>query len=609
MGQLQLFKEYSVKTATDFLQTVVVLDDELGFSPRIDILTDESIDITEPDESIWNNSDNKQNQYINNNTDSQHPLDYHALSFNFAKKGLVCSGLKPLKNQDTQEVIDSAFIAIEKSDLCILDWEMKGTKGDITKEIISKLAKNDFSSGGKLRFITIYTGVSQKDWEDLIISPIYEHLKNSESHLKNFKIIKNSPYIDIVPDGESTYWRVFIISKNETLEQDLPEELVCEFSKLTSGLLSNATLASISEVRNQTSKILAKYNSDLDLAYISHILGLISLPDSREYAHEIAFDYAVNLISEEIKSQLQISPVVKKSLEKEYVAAWPEFYLHNKTEQNYFLQIQGNPIICEPKKLKKILSASTEDELVNILHQLEIPNKIDNKIKELSELIAKSTDSDEDIISKIISEKNVFGKPEDIGKIFKKNAISVLIKKGDYSANLKLCSHESTRRNFRNIKDNEFTSLKLGTILKNNNEFYICIQPLCDSVRLKSVSSFIFLKASSSSNHYNYVIESQSGNRHEKIKVSFDSSKVINMNFGYDSKRNMVIGEKIEEKIFFKTECYHKSINSSDAEKLNLEWVGELKEGAAQKIVNQITAQISRVGLDEFEWLRTRNQP
>jgi hypothetical protein len=33
-------------------------------------------------------------------------------------------------------------------------------------------------------------------------------------------------------------------------------------------------------------------------------------------------------------------------------------------------------------------------------------------------------------------------------------------------------------------------------------------------------------------------------------------------------------------------------------------WVGELKFAYAQRIINQFATQFSRVGLDEFEWLR-----
>ena len=38
------------------------------------------------------------------------------------------------------------------------------------------------------------------------------------------------------------------------------------------------------------------------------------------------------------------------------------------------------------------------------------------------------------------------------------------------------------------------------------------------------------------------------------------------------------------------------------------EWCGELKQAITQAIVNNLVAQISRVGNDSFEWLKQKNQ-
>lgn len=607
MSSVESFKQHSINSARDFLQTVVVLDDELGFSPRGETSEEDDRELEEPDTNLWGE------QYNDVNTTPskliRHPLDYNTLSLKFAQKGLVCCGLKPQKSENSVNTINNVFSAIEKSDLCILDWEMNGKKGDITKKIISTLAKNDFANGGKLRFITIYTGVPEGDWDDLIISSINTELLTVLSSQKEYKTNIKKPYLDILKHGESTFWRVYLISKKDTSEENLPDRLVEEFSSLTSGLLSNATLATITEVRNQTSKILAKYNNELDPAYISHILGLMSLPGSREHAHEVAFDYAVNLISEEIKSQLQISKVVKESLNKKYVAAWPNFYLEGKTEKEYILNVKGTPIKCNSSTLSKMLTATSDNEFIETLKEVKFPDKIECKVNLLAKKISDIGGGDIEKISNALREHDACGKSDAIDKILAKNAISISLKKNDYSSNLKLCSNESTRRNFRHAINESGISLKLGTILKNNDNYYICIQPLCDSVRLSSISSFIFLKAVASKNNYNYVIETpttQHEKNYAKIKISLESNRVVNMNFDFDPEKKMVIGKKVNNSLIFNTDCYHKG-NDGESRQLNLEWIGELKEAAAQKIVNQITAQISRVGLDEFEWLRVRN--
>lgn len=47
----------------------------------------------------------------------------------------------------------------------------------------------------------------------------------------------------------------------------------------------------------------------------------------RENAHEVAFDYGIDLLAEEIKSDLQISSQVKKSLSKDVLQNWPNFII------------------------------------------------------------------------------------------------------------------------------------------------------------------------------------------------------------------------------------------------------------------------------------------
>ncbi|HGY7412124.1 TPA: hypothetical protein ACNTE8_005437, partial [Escherichia coli] len=67
-------------------------------------------------------------------------------------------------------------------------------------------------------------------------------------------------------------------------EKDLPNVLIKKFTNLTAGLLSNAALSCISEIREKTHGILTKYNNKLDTAYVSHILNLIKSKESRAYA-------------------------------------------------------------------------------------------------------------------------------------------------------------------------------------------------------------------------------------------------------------------------------------------------------------------------------------
>ena len=57
----------------------------------------------------------------------------------------------------------------------------------------------------------------------------------------------------------------------------------------------------------------------------------------RDQAHDVAFDYAVELISEELKSTLQINEKVKKSLSKEIISCWPDFVAAGDEDNEIFI--------------------------------------------------------------------------------------------------------------------------------------------------------------------------------------------------------------------------------------------------------------------------------
>ena len=142
--------------------------------------------------------------------------------------------------------------------------------------------------------------------------------------------------------------------------------------------------------------------------------------------------------------------------------------------------------------------------------------------------------------------------------------------------------------------------LTLGTIFKkSNSEFYLCIQPLCDSVRLKPKNQFLFLK-----------LEKQG------TKKDLDDRKGFNIVVNDGNDIFLKIDEKISKLQVFtfipSDETDRVLVNngitinakSSDNTDVSLTYLAQLRQEHARRISTSFLHKITRVGLDESEWLR-----
>ncbi|EHU2879927.1 hypothetical protein AYI17_RS15510, partial [Acinetobacter baumannii] len=435
-------------------------------------------------------------------------------------------------------------------------WQMERDQsnyGNIAKGAIKKLLQYDVDGNGRLRLILIYTSES--------IPTVLRALKDQFTEFQ--PKIENEKEIQFSFENLSLC-KVVVINKQTNIES-LVDRSIEEFTHMTCGLLSNATLAAITEIRDKTHHHLYKFNKKLDAAYISHVLGLISSPAMRENAHEVAFDYGIDLLAEEIKSDLQISSQVKKSLSKDVLQNWPNFIIEKNPETIFKFKIGDSfevPVTLE--RVKRILSVTDKSEFENILE--EEPKFL--------------LDSSSGTIAKTFSDKY----------------IQFMINDDNLQEHLELSAIQCTRRNMKN-RGSYVPTLKQGVIVKRREDkkFYVCIQPLCDSVRVKDLTNFTFLRISKVPNAkpMTHVIHGV-----DVPYLAFDvdpkSKNIYMAQFLPDPSEKMVKAELCNQKYIFK------------AGDEVFEWCGEFKQPIFQGIVNDVSASLARVGFDSFEWLRQR---
>ncbi|MCP6669241.1 hypothetical protein NL517_27990, partial [Klebsiella pneumoniae] len=165
------------------------------------------------------------------------------------------------------------------------------------------------------------------------------------------------------------FCQITVIEK-KTTAKELREEVVSLFTELTSGRLLKATLSTLSEWRDKTHHILHTCSRDLDPAYLSHVIGLLSSPKVRENAKEVALDYAAELIAEELKYMIKISHPLKLSLEKNRIIDWLS-HINMENDDDFFEIVVGDESGKVGSSRMKELIEATENEQIDAILQSE----------------------------------------------------------------------------------------------------------------------------------------------------------------------------------------------------------------------------------------------
>jgi len=576
-----LFFETSQSIVKSFLSNVIAIDDKLFFGNAISnkeevasaaankdpfAFGEEESGSSEEDSGLGVANISLASSTLRDRLEKEvHNLDYQDLSLAFAEYGINCSGFIPdvHRFKTIEDAAENITLSAKRVDATILDWRMDenfGAEiGSLAKASILKILQHDKSQHGRLRLIVIYTAEPN-------IAEITGNIAQTLQSV-DFSVLTNENNINF-DNADLEFCQITVIEK-KTTAKELREEVVSLFTELTIGLLPNATLSTLSELRDKTHHILHTFSRDLDPAYLSHVIGLLSSPKVRENAEEVALDYAAELIAEELKSMIQISHPLKLSLEKNRIIDWLS-HINMENDDDFFEIVVGDESGKVGSSRMKELIEATENEQIDAILQ---------------------------------SEPQIISKGQDSLSFFERNRIQVNLKNGTIDSHEKLSIIECKRRDGLSLTNLAYApNIKLGSIIKDKKgKYYICLQPLCDSVRLSSDASFLFLavkEVKEPTGKFTHVIQSKTG---ENIRLMARCSTQCIRKF--DLKRNKTTRTvKASNQAGSNEYIIQCKKESGGIEELF--WVGELKNNVAQAISNQVAASISRIGLDTNEWLR-----
>lgn len=548
------FTLYSEKTVNDYIQNIIFVDDKAYSTGR-------ELD--------------------------RHEFDAQYITSVFSKNKKICAVYKPSVEEDVEVLIQVA----KKADVAVLDWQIvldgelstssEGSdeddededdiRGVYTKRIIHSLVSSP-ECAHSIKLIVVYTGETD-------LPGIAEGILSSlgSNGVRDFSICDTDSCSVI-----SNSCRIMVIGKSNGGEDrgkynpdlagkiisydELPRFISKQFTKMTAGLLSNFAMESLTEIRRNFHHIVRKFSKDLDAAYLAHQALLPQSSDANELLVELLGDTFTSMIR---YKQLN------HAIDKAYIERWLKENIEEKFKPLY--KTDGSEDSFEYERTHELLISLLESnpevitKFISSIGTVKHIQKDDRK--DISKGSARTLAS-KHAITLFTDAEN----PEEINKRF---------------ANLCYHRHAFTHPDY-------LPRLSLGTVVKSTSEdgsFYVCIQQRCDSVRLDDSEKrrFLFLPLSEVQDATGFNFLTPDG-----IKLKIDKDTYALRTVKFNGSYGGVLANFCQET---GKKCFEPSHFSKDIPE-RFEFIVELKELYAQRIVEEYSAGLSRVGLDEPEWIR-----
>ncbi|MGW4555227.1 response regulator receiver domain [Streptomyces sp. NPDC004365] len=577
-GELE---HWSVEAAKHYLQTVVVVDDEVAIEPPEGSdnapAGDEALDDVDP-YSVEAEGDaglaSEQREVPpveprnERRSKSGADLDGAVLSEAFAATGLVCGYVRPNTSEQRNALVEGSYDRLfMRSDVLVLDWTLNGDAGQTTSRLVSRLVRTEPGKLGRLRLICIYTN----DPDLYGVRDVLHHELRNAGH--DLDVPDNGDGLGLIARdfrisifGKPGVSRPSIPGISAIPEAELPERIVREFARASHGILPGFALKSLSLLRDNAPTLLQRFRSDLDPAFVSH--DLLTGEGKR---------FAIQLIAREIQSLLE-SAGAGDMISRERIESWAKVRLAD---------VSFSPQVQKKANYKHVPA----DSVLELLAQdrADISTLRDDRggklgVSNMATVASLFTSVDEARASEEeLGRLSCFARDLHSGYSFELEPtlqLGTILVRGD-----KATVGESASELLDEL---EHGSGKL--------EFLLCLQPLCDSERLELDKPRGFPMIP--------LVEAQMGkefhflalDHHKKKRVLAGAAKpheMIMVPFWRTGEERVVRAVRKDGIPRFTSENGEEFL-----------WIGELRPEHALRVSHELGRLISRVGLDESEWLR-----
>lgn len=480
-----------------------------------------------------------------------HDIDLREIVNSFSRLGLVCGSYLPDNKTSRDEIVETTYLAAKFADISILDWQLEVDNSDAAILVIKKLLTYDVEVGGRLRLILVYTG--EPDLEsaastleaglDGLAKVCDDNKRLLNSESARIRFINKPTRKDYVENPDVVSWT------------DLPERAIQEFTILSQGLLKAFALDSIAAIRNDTHRLLAQFSSSMDGVFAGQ--------------RSTAFDPddAGRLLTDVILSEFSIT--VNKAKIAERVVG----------ESGSLLWLGAQTGLTEPDVNIAFKVAGKDILKLNIASKAQL-------VKDGFSGLKKSGGQSS------LKVCNSFFRSDEASEIAHK----------DFSVLSTLARHSGL--GCARVVDMP-PVLTLGIILQSLDplpesevfEFILCLQPKCDAVRLDALPGprgFSFVEIMECSSGYELVLPIE--NTYKTFNLPYKDLIIRTIRFPASDGRSVVAAEKFEGQWLF-----------TDGSGKKWKWIAELREQNSLSLVNKIMSALTRVGLNQSEWLRLQS--
>ena len=207
--------------------------------------------------------------------------------------------------------------------------------------------------------------------------------------------------------------------------------------------------------------------------------------------------------------------------------------------------------------------------------------------------------SREEIIALLTTGLDV-DKPRNLNKKDVFRGLTAALSNGEDKQN-KLDHQLAWMFNFRTILNAPPPILQLGTVLRRSNganaPCFLCMRPKCDSVRLRDKTTFLLLPLIEPQPSSVQLVLRTDKDTYRRMSICTETSQWSLVNFFPNQEKSSVVAEGNHTCFYF-----------SDEHNVRFHWLGELKAEFAQRAAQYFATGLSRVPINNSEWLRREEE-
>ena len=533
------FDEHICGIVDKFLQTVVVVDDRaLDSQGAVELSADDEGNA----EVAPGRARGVQSGLVEPTQPEEHGFDPKVVTDAFAQHGLVCCLLSP---DPEEEGLDETFVRVaRRADLVVMDWVLNRDEGRKTLQLIQEILATD--ERRRLRTIAVYTG--QTDLRK-VAKELAETIDAAYPDVE-LELYDDGLAMTKGPVRAAVFAKEHVGPLGNELEgrrvafAALPERLRTEFATLTTGLITGVALAALAALRDDTHRVLKALGPELDPAYLGH---RAALPDPNEAKGQVA-----SLVAAELRSVIE----------------------DNNVEQNVALDILSLWLKDAKRDNAKF------GELIDPNKHLSLP-QVEAMLEQ-----GLGTDAGVKVVAEINHSLTYFRDKvkRQATKVFATDAEAADASDAEFAHRMMM----------RTVYSAPPRMLQLGTVLHSDGVYRLCVQPLCDSVRLKEATPFPFLPllAVTPSDKADFVVGDHSQRGWVYLKASGNPSDLDMISFDPAPAASVFATSQDDVHSF------------TDIGGVVHRWICELKPDFAQRAAFELAQQFSRIAVDEAETFR-----